>query len=161
MRDAKVEYYETLAPENGYESYYLYEEQDYDIIDESVAKKSVFTNISFGSIPKEMKRGRVNVIDIFIQLNDDSAVDVIESHEHVYASYHWFNEDKTVYKWDYDREPIPCNQLVKRPYRVLMPIQMPEESGVYYVQLDIVEEGVRWFSECGLLVSELIEVIIK
>lgn len=42
-----------------------------------------------------------------------------------------------------------------------MPIQLPEKLGTYYFQIDVVEEGMRWFLGSGLLEAEPKKVAIE
>ena len=69
-------------------------------------------------------------------------------------SYHLLSEDGNVFLWDTPRSYL-CNPRISHvsfiePSRVLtckLKIVAPSEPGRYIVQLDLVQEGVRWFSQ--------------
>lgn len=86
-----------------------------------------------------------------IELKIPERVKPLLSKKDVFFSYHWFNQDGTIYHWDYPRFEPPV--AVEDRIRLFMPIQLPETAGEYRLQMDIVEELVQWFSQSGLLES--------
>ena len=86
-----------------------------------------------------------------VELKIPEAAKPLLSKENVFFSYHWFNQDGTVFQWDYPRLAPPA--LTGDRMRLFLPIQLPETAGEYRLQMDIVEELVQWFSQSGLLES--------
>ena len=159
-RMEKVDHYNKLLPENGNDAYYLYEDQSYDIIKEHITSDKGPSKTSRVQIPDILKAGLSYIIEVRLYIENEHAISIINNNDNVYASYHWYGEDKTLYQWDNSRVAIPRN-CMNGQYRILMPIQLPLEPGVYYFQVDIVEESVQWFSNSGIMIMELVRVEIE
>ena len=111
-------------------------------------------------VPNRMNAGDTYEIEVLLHVKDISVAQVIDNHEHVYLSYHWYNEDRSAYEWDNNREHI-FSLGVEDKYVATLKVTSPSLHGNYFLQIDIVEEGVRWFSDDGMLSSDLVNVVIE
>lgn len=81
----------------------------------------------------------------------------LSSDRNIYLSYHILDKDKNMIQQDGIRTkivPIPPRGRGKQNIKILT----PKEPGEYILQLDLVEEGVAWFSDKG---NPTIEVGLK
>ncbi len=62
-------------------------------------------------------------------------------------SYHWFTADGQVVVWDGVRTRLPVPVAAGGSVAVDAVVRAPERPGWYRIQLDMVEEGVTWFSQ--------------
>ena len=63
-------------------------------------------SITVFSMPEVMSVGHASVVEIEIDISDSATKHIIDRHKQVYISYHWYNEDMSVYEWDNNRETI-------------------------------------------------------
>jgi phosphoglycerol transferase MdoB-like AlkP superfamily enzyme len=63
------------------------------------------------------------------------------------VSYHWFSGTGEVVVWDGLRSQIPGAVEPGASVEVMAVIRAPGQSGRYQLQLDLVHEGVTWFSQ--------------
>ena len=71
----------------------------------------------------------------------------------VRASYHLYRLDSgspDLLAFDNPRTPLPHVIDPGGHATVAIPIRLPDEPGQYVAEVDLVHEGVRWFSECGM-----------
>ncbi|MCI9236377.1 MAG: hypothetical protein HFG24_10475 [Anaerotruncus sp.] len=148
-REEKVRYYERLLPGNGCDCYYLYETENIGTFREETADGQTYGDVLKIHLPQAMKKELTYTAEIELKIPE--RVKPLLSKKDVFFSYHWFNQDGTIYHWDYPRFEPPV--AVEDRIRLFMPIQLPETAGEYRLQMDIVEELVQWFSQSGLLES--------
>jgi hypothetical protein len=110
------------------------------------------------NIPKMQKIGLPYAVEISAHFGDVREAETAYKNDKIFFSYHWFNEDKTILRWDNDRERIPMNHF-KNIYCILTIIP-PSQAGTYYLQIDIVEEGVKWYAQSGDINSAMIGVLV-
>jgi len=110
--------------------------------------------------PNHMKAAETNSFCVSLQIEKSDAVEIINNSDKVYLSYHWFNDDMSEYKWDNNRVPI-LSTPNQGYFTATLDVVAPNTSGVYILQLDIVEEGIRWFSSSGLLDPDSINIKVE
>lgn len=70
----------------------------------------------------------------------------------VRLSYHWFAADGSVAMWDGGRaQPFAADIAPGETVRVELPLAAPTRSGRYTLRLDLVQEGIAWFSDDGVV----------
>ena len=67
----------------------------------------------------------------------------------VRLGYHWVDLAGNVVVWDGQRSPLPADVASGGPVTVSATIATPTKPGTYTLQLDLVREGVTWFSTAG------------
>lgn len=71
---------------------------------------------------------------------------MISSAQGFNLDYHLFNEQKELISYENQRSNIPT--ILATDSKVCdLNIIVPQEIGVYYLQVDLVEEGVTWLSD--------------
>lgn len=68
----------------------------------------------------------------------------------VHLSYHWLGPTGQVVAWDGARGVLPADVAPGQSAVVTIPIVSPQTVGPYTLRLDLVQEGVTWFSAQGV-----------
>ncbi len=68
----------------------------------------------------------------------------------VHVSYHWIGSDGSVAVWDGARAALPADVAPGQNAVVSVPVTSPETLGAYFLRIDLVQEGVSWFSAQGV-----------
>jgi subtilisin family serine protease len=68
----------------------------------------------------------------------------------VRVSYHWLRSDGSVVVWDGARGILPADLAPGQSAVVTIPVLAPETLGQYLLRIDLVQEGVAWFSGQGV-----------
>lgn len=68
----------------------------------------------------------------------------------VFLSYHWLDRSGAVKVPDGKRTPLPSPLRPGEAREVLAKVVAPDQAGKYILALDLVQEGVTWFSEAGV-----------
>jgi len=68
----------------------------------------------------------------------------------VHLSYHWLTTAGTMVVWDGARASLPSDLGPGQSATVALPVTAPSAAGSYLLRLDLVEEGVAWFSGQGV-----------
>lgn len=68
----------------------------------------------------------------------------------VHLSYHWLTAAGTMVVWDGARASLPSDLGPGQSATVALPVTAPSAAGSYLLRLDLVEEGVAWFSGQGV-----------
>lgn len=74
--------------------------------------------------------------------------------EPLFACYHWFNEDGSVYEFDGVRTPLTSVIEPDNSLDMAINITPPSEPGNYHLMVTMVYEGRHWMEEVGLNVSK-------
>ncbi|MCL2819344.1 MAG: SPASM domain-containing protein [Oscillospiraceae bacterium] len=149
----KVEYYESLCPEHSGWRSYLYFLQIYDTQTDKIPKKHYAQNFIECNMLKSMKtkENHYSYVEVFLYISDIDIKCLINKQENIFLSYHWYNKDMTIYRWDNARASIRKIIGEKDKYYSNLPIVPPEDEGEYFIRLDIVNEGRQWYSESKLV----------
>jgi len=67
----------------------------------------------------------------------------------VFASYHWLDADGTMATEDGRRSLLPRTLLPGESLTMTLTVDAPQRPGTYTLAVDLVEEGVTWFSRAG------------
>jgi hypothetical protein len=68
----------------------------------------------------------------------------------IHVSYHWLTADGSVVVWDGARASLPTDVAPGQSAVVSVPVTSPEKLGGYVLRVDLVQEGVAWFSGQGV-----------
>jgi len=68
----------------------------------------------------------------------------------VHLSYHWLGPTGQVVVWDGARGALPADVAPGQSAVVAIPVASPVSVGPYILRLDLVQEGVTWFSAQGV-----------
>ena len=67
----------------------------------------------------------------------------------VFTSYHWLDAKGQIVAFDGERTPLPRPIVAGANCKVAMTIHAPTNPGRYRLAIDLVREGVTWFSQAG------------
>jgi hypothetical protein len=67
----------------------------------------------------------------------------------VNLAYHWLTADGIMLVRDGTRTQLPADLPSRRTVNLALCVIPPEKPGSYLLELDMVREGVTWFSESG------------
>ena len=73
----------------------------------------------------------------------------------VHLSYHWLDQAGGVVVWDGARAAFTADLAPGRSAVVSLPVSSPPTRGTYTLRLDLVQEGVAWFSGQGVAPRDL------
>lgn len=76
----------------------------------------------------------------------------------VYLSYHLLDKDGKIIKYDNERFAIPGVVPYKYFININPQIKVPDKSGTYILEFDIVREGITWFKDKG---SKTLKIILN
>jgi hypothetical protein len=68
----------------------------------------------------------------------------------IHVSYHWLALDGSIVVWDGARAALPADLAPGQSAVVSVPVTSPEKLGPYVLRIDLVQEGVAWFSGQGV-----------
>lgn len=69
----------------------------------------------------------------------------------VHLSYHWLGPIGQMLVWDGSRAALPADIAPGQSAVVAVPVASPPVAGPYTLRLDLVQEGVTWFSAQGVM----------
>ncbi len=72
----------------------------------------------------------------------------------VHLSYHWLQAGSVV-TWDGQRASLPADVASGGSVTVSLPVAAPARAGAYTLRIDLVQEGVAWFSGLGVVPQDL------
>lgn len=64
-------------------------------------------------------------------------------------SYHWYTLEGSCIIWDGIRTPLPSPVSPGKAIEIDVQVKVPEEAGTYQLVIDLVQEGITWFSWNG------------
>jgi hypothetical protein len=73
----------------------------------------------------------------------------------VRLAYHWLDVTGSVIAWDGQRTPLPADVPIGGTVILPVAISTPAKPGTYVLQIDLVREGVSWFSAAGVVPARL------
>ncbi|MDP9245986.1 MAG: S8 family serine peptidase, partial [Chloroflexota bacterium] len=74
----------------------------------------------------------------------------------VHLSYHWIGSAGEIVVWDGARANLPTDLAPGQTAVVTMNVTSPAKTGSYTLRLDLVQEGVAWFSSQGVPTRDLL-----
>lgn len=72
----------------------------------------------------------------------------------VHLSYHWLQSGATVV-WDGARAALPSDVPSEASVTVALPVLSPPRAGTFTLRIDLVQEGMAWFSSLGVTPQDL------
>ncbi|GFP27234.1 hypothetical protein [Candidatus Hakubella thermalkaliphila] len=104
-----------------------------------------------GLTPSAMEKESRYFVSLYL-LNTGSTVwPATPEENHIHASYHWLDKETgEVIIWDGVRTELPHRVIPGERVPVQVGIKTPEKPGDYILQLDLIREGVHWFSQVGV-----------
>lgn len=67
----------------------------------------------------------------------------------VFTSYHWLDDKGHIVDFDGQRTPLPRTIAAGETCEVALAVRAPSRPGRYRLAVDLVREGVTWFSQAG------------
>jgi SAM-dependent methyltransferase len=67
----------------------------------------------------------------------------------IFTSYHWLDRSGRVVEFDGERTPLPRAITAGETCSVAIAVCAPSMPGQYHLAIDLVREGVTWFSQAG------------
>ena len=67
----------------------------------------------------------------------------------IFTSYHWLDETGRTVEFDGERTPLPGVIAAGATREVSLNILSPATPGRYRLAIDLVQEGLTWFSQAG------------
>jgi glycosyltransferase involved in cell wall biosynthesis len=163
-REAKVHFYSTLGSYTGRE-FYLYEEQEYETqpLDYMPPDSAFGSGHCTGGNPLAC---RIQALDVPRMMRNSCRHHVLVAirnlssrtfhpasagvyRGNVRVSYHWYTYDSgqwVVHSWDHERTDLPGRLLPGQSAAMYLPVSDLPPPGTYWLQPDLVEEGVAWAS---------------
>ncbi len=111
--------------------------------------KSIVLSTEIPSLEFE-RGGREFTIPVKVQNGSD--VDLFSSQD-IYLTYHVLDSNSNVMRWDNERTEIAILPGDEESVSVIC--TAPNEAGDYYLEIDIVREGVEWYSAQGMHVIKV------
>ncbi|MEO6237338.1 MAG: class I SAM-dependent methyltransferase [Vicinamibacterales bacterium] len=68
----------------------------------------------------------------------------------IMVSYHWLDRERRPVEYDGLRTPFPRPIPPGASARLAVRVEAPRQAGEYILEIDLVEEGVSWFSAAGV-----------
>ena len=84
-----------------------------------------------------------------IELTNDGWQTWSTEDHHIFTSYHWLDSEGRIVEFDGDRTPLPRPIPAGTSCAVSLRVTAPSRAGRYRLAIDLVREGVTWFSEAG------------
>ncbi|UCF95435.1 MAG: hypothetical protein JSW39_15240, partial [Desulfobacterales bacterium] len=79
----------------------------------------------------------------------------------IHLSYHWYDLKHTVIIFDGMRTELPWRLLPGKPVEVALAVTAPHHPGQYILAIDLVQEGVAWFSWHGVKPAEVRVTVVQ
>lgn len=104
---------------------------------------------SDASVPRHMKTDSEIVIEITLRNDSWRDFDSAARDHPVLLSYHWLDDRRAAVIFDGLRTPLPHAIQPGSSARVAMRVRAPARPGAYFLEIELVEEGIAWFSGAG------------
>lgn len=147
-REAKVQRYKTIRPEHSCAEYYLYEDREHTVSEPDEAGP-LAGQVWLLDQPESMVAGREYSLRLVLH-NTNGRVWTSQATPPVRIAYHWFTEDepdREALVWNGSRTELRAGEGLSQ---CVVQVRAPDRPGRYLLQIDLVEEGVAWFSEAAL-----------
>lgn len=77
----------------------------------------------------------------------------------VNLAYHWYDAAGRTVLWDGARTKLPADLLTGQSVTLQAEVTPPESGGQYQLKMDLVQEGVGWFSDKGVQTPALVAAV--
>jgi hypothetical protein len=139
-REAKVQRYRAIRPEHPCAEFYLYEDREHTVSEAEDAGQ-----VRLLDQPESMVTGREYSLRMVVH-NTSGRVWTSRAEPPVNIAYHWFTEaspESDAVLWESNRSVLRAGDGLSQ---CLVQVRAPDRPGRYLLQIDLVEEGVSWFS---------------
>jgi hypothetical protein len=164
QREAKVEFCATRSTYTGAD-YYLYEGRQYETrpldyappepapalqekpLADPLACAIEILEYPYALRPAERSSVWMDIRNLSTRVLHPGSPGIYEPS--VRVSYHWYRESegaRAIHTWDHPRCDLPARIPPGGSAAMYLPIQAPQEPGEYWLQADLVQEGVAWAS---------------
>lgn len=109
--------------------------------------------IEIRGAPTDLEAGSSEAITVMVR-NESSATWVSSADHPLRAGNHWISEGRTVVQDD-GRSPLPAMLPPGTVTETTLTITAPTDPGLYELQVDVVQEGARWFGDVGSSVASV------
>jgi hypothetical protein len=144
-REAKVTRYAKIRPEKTGSELYLYEDGPRTVA--TAEDHGPFSaQVRLLDNPTSMARSSAHSLRVAVN-NRTGRILSSQAKSLVFLSYHWFPDalpGAEALIWDSSRTPV---RLITGMNHCVVHLVAPKEPGDYLLQIDLVEEGVTWFSK--------------
>jgi len=103
--------------------------------------------IEINGAPTDLEAGSSVAITVTVR-NESSATWVSSADHPLRAGNHWIRKGRTAVQDD-GRSPLPATLPPGTETETTLTVTAPTEPGLYDLQVDVVQEGVRWFGDVG------------
>jgi SAM-dependent methyltransferase len=104
--------------------------------------------IRFVSGPTTLKAGKRAVLEF--EVTNTSKEKWLQRQKHsINLGNHWLSSDGRIAVVNDGRAPLPESLSPGQTAMILLSIRAPETPGRYCLEVDLVQEGVRWFKDAG------------
>lgn len=79
----------------------------------------------------------------------------------VFVTYHWLKSNKENYVWDGVRTPLSEDIGPNKSSDIHMVLRSPDQPGEYFLEIDLVQEGVVWFASAGSQTAQMLFSVVK
>ena len=149
-----------VYPTNYTMSLDLYKQNEFAFSDKGIADDDTNTGVSvdfkagytFNAIPT-FTAGQTTTVPITITNRGLGTFPVTNAYP-VNLGYHWTSASGANVVWDGTRTKLPADLLAGQSVTVTAPITAPTAGGQYVLKLDLVQEGVAWFSGKGVATGD-------
>lgn len=109
----------------------------------------------------EYRSNEDQIISIPVEVTNTGTMTWLkQSNKPINLSYHILDENKKEYYYDGERTPLPQTIRSGESLFIEAVVKVPDESGTYYIEFDMVLEEVAWFSEKGSE-TKFIKLVVK
>ena len=144
-REAKVQRYAALRPDYTGAEYYLFEDHPYTVAEPKAADPFA-ARLWLLEQPSTMRPEQELALRV-AAYNTAARLLTSQANPPVFLAYHWFaaaTPDAPAVVHDGMRTPLRAGEGLSE---WVMEVRSPSEPGDYLLQVDLVEEGVTWFSK--------------
>jgi len=144
-----------VYPTNYTMSLDLYKQNEFAFQDKGIADNDTNTGVSldfkagytFNAIPK-FTAGQTTTVPVTIRNAGNGTFPTTNAYP-VNVSYHWSTASGANVLWDGARTPIGADLLSGQSVTVNAAVTAPTTGGSFVLKVDLVQEGVAWFSAKG------------
>ena len=105
------------------------------------------------------REGETRVISVVVK-NLSSVTWKSTEYSGIKLGNHWLDESEEVFQWADGRVDLPKDVLPGEEIELNLSVTFPTKVGNYFLELDLVEEGITWFKDQGSITTKLsVEVI--
>ena len=102
------------------------------------------------TMPAELPRGQGVTLEVRVRNQSWRTWTSEGTDRPILISYHWLDANRRVVDYDGVRTQLPRPLLPGADCEAAVRVKTPDRPGTYLLEIDLVEEGVSWFSAAGV-----------